>query len=81
MPQTRPTLSRRSLLAGAAAVAAVPSLATAQTPVASPAAAGDFIEHINPLLAIAPAELIGTPEETLVPFEYVDLASQLASLY
>ncbi len=80
MPQTRPTLSRRSLLAGAAAVAAVPSLATAQTPVASPAAAGDFIEHITPLLAIAPAELIGTPEEALVPFEYAALASQLASV-
>ncbi len=80
MPQTRLTLSRRSLLAGAAAVTVSTRVATAQTPVASPVGAGGFIGRLVPLLGIIPAELVDAANEPLAPFTYADLASQLTSV-
>jgi hypothetical protein len=80
LPQTRLTLSRRSLLAGAAVLATTARHTSAQTPVATPVAADAFLERIAPLFAMTPAELVEMTEDSFAPFTYADLASQLASV-
>jgi hypothetical protein len=80
MQPNRLALSRRSLLIGSALAAAAAKPVVAQTPVASPVAAGAFVEHIDALLAMAPAELVEVTETSLSPFTYADLATQLAAV-
>lgn len=77
MPHTSLTLTRRSVLIGGALAAVAARHVAAQTPVASPAAAGAFVERIDALLGLVPAELA---DESLNPFTYADLATQLASV-